>query len=148
MDGFEVVRLSDESHHTDVSIVPGIGNIAYEMKVNGKAVLWSAYEKLSQLKEKPTLMGIPLLAPWANRLDQDGYFANGKRYLLNPGLANYRYDPNNQPIHGLVTFAAAWEVTRTESDENGAEVTSRLDFWKHPEWMAQFPFDICRPARF
>ncbi len=140
VDGFEVVKLADAASKTEVSIVPSIGNNAYDMQVNGKPVLFSPYKSLTEFKEKPALLGVPLLSPWANRLDQDGFFANGKHYLLNPALGNYRYDPNHQPIHGLVSFASEWEVVRVHADGNGAEATSRLEFWKYPAWMAQFPF--------
>jgi aldose 1-epimerase len=140
VDGFDVIRLADAAHHTVVSIVPGIGNIAYDMKVNGKALLYFPYESLTQFKAKPGLAGVPFLAPWANRLDQEAYYANGQKYLLNPGLGNLRYDQFHQPIHGLVSFASEWEVVETKADEAGAEVTSKLEFWRHPEWMAQFPF--------
>ena len=73
VDGFNVAKLVDAAHHTEVVIVPSIGNNAYSMVVNGKPVLWSPYQTLSQFKEKPAPLGIPLLAPWANRLDQDGF---------------------------------------------------------------------------
>ena len=95
---------------------------------------------LPDWQRKPSQAGIPLLAPWANRLDADAYWANGKRYLLNPEAAEIRRDPNGLPIHGLLLFASAWQVARLHADEQVAEVTSRLEFWKHPEWMAQFPF--------
>jgi aldose 1-epimerase len=140
VDGFAVIRLSDAAHHTVVSIVPSIGNNAYDLKVNGKPVLWSPYETLQQFQEKPALLGVPFLGPWANRLDQEAFYANGRKYLLNPGLGNLRYDQFHQPIHGLVSFASAWEVVDTKADDAGAEVTSKLEFWRHPEWMAQFPF--------
>jgi aldose 1-epimerase len=139
VDGIPVVRLSDSAHRTEVSIVPSIGNIAYDMRVNGKPVLWSPYEHLAQLKEKPVQVGIPFLAPWANRLSGESYYVNGKKYALNPELGNYRHDGNGLPIHGLVVFAA-WQVKELHADATGAEVTSRLEFWRHPGWMAQFPF--------
>jgi len=44
------------------------------------------------------------------------------------------------PIHGLLLFAKDWEVVELKAGADCAEVTSRLEFWKHPEWMAQFPF--------
>jgi aldose 1-epimerase len=140
VDGFEVIQLSDSPHQTQVSVVPALGNNAYDMRVHGKPVLYSPYETLTEFKAKPALLGVPLLAPWANRLDQEGYFANGKHYLLNPGLGNIRYDGNHQPIHGLVAFSSDWQVVQIRSDNEGAEVESRLECWKHPDWMAQFPF--------
>ena len=140
VDGFDVVKLVDATHHTEVMIVPSIGNNAYSMVVNGKPVLWSPYKTLTQFKEKPALLGIPLLAPWANRLDQAGFYANGKKFVFNPELGNLRYDQNHLPIHGLIAFTDRWTVLGVRSDDDSAQVTSRLEFWKYPDWMAQFPF--------
>lgn len=126
VDGADVVRLTDAAHGMSVSILPGSGNRAYELTVHGK-----------QLLARPG--GIPLLAPWANRLDQNAFWANGKKYLLNPGLETVHYDNNHLPIHGLLD-KAVWSVIALEADENGAVATARLEFWRHPDWMAQFPF--------
>lgn len=140
VDGMEIIRLTDAAHKAEVSVVPSLGNNSYEMKVNGKDVLWSPYSSVAELKTKPTFLGTPFLAPWANRLDHDGYFANGKSYILNPGLKNYRRDQNQHPIHGLLSYSDQWKVMSSGGDENGAWVTSRLDFWRYPDLMAQFPF--------
>jgi aldose 1-epimerase len=140
IDGIPVVHLSDSSHHTEVSIAVGLGNIAYEMKVNGKNILYFPFHTLGDLKTKPALCGVPFLAPWANRLDQAAFFANGKKYDLNPDLGNLRFDGNHLPIHGLLSFTTLWEIVEAKADAKSAYVTSRLDFWKHPDLMAQFPF--------
>jgi aldose 1-epimerase len=139
-DGFEVARLADLPRRMEVSIVPAIGNIAYEFKVGGQNLLWTSFESLSELKAKRTLCGIPVLAPWANRLDQDAYWANGKRYLLNPGLGNLRRDGNGRPIHGLVAFSSTWKLVELKADDYGARLTSRVEFTRYPDFMAQFPF--------
>ena len=34
------------------------------------------------IRARPRLCGVPFLGPWANRLDGDAYWANGKRYQL------------------------------------------------------------------
>ncbi|HYK89245.1 MAG TPA: aldose 1-epimerase [Acidobacteriota bacterium] len=140
VDGVEVVHLKDAAHRTEVSIVPSFGNNAYEMKVNGKQIFWSPYRTLKELLDQPAQAGNPLLSPWANRIDGDAYWANGKKYLLNPELKNFRYDNNRKPIHGLVVYAKEWRVTEIKSDANSASVTSRLEFWRRADWMAQFPF--------
>ena len=140
VDGFEVIRLSDANHRSVVSIVPAIGNNAYEFKVNGKNVMWFPQASLTDFKARPAFSGNPFLAPWANRLDHDGFYANGKHYVLNPALGNYRQDGRKQPIHGLLTYASQWNVTNVKADAQGAEVTSRLEFWRFPDYMAQFPF--------
>ena len=139
VDSIETIRLSDPAHAIDVSICPSIGNIAYDMRVRGKPILMSP-PKLPEWKQKPSQAGIPFLGPWANRLDADAYWANGKRYLLNPDAVEIRRDPNGLPIHGLLLYASAWHTERLHADEHAAEVSSVLEFWRHPEWMAQFPF--------
>jgi aldose 1-epimerase len=140
VDGVEVIRLADVARDTRVSIVPSIGNLAYEMTVKGKNVFWTPFASLAEFKAKPVQAGNPFLAPWANRLDQDAFYANGKKYLLNPDLKNWRRDGNQKPIHGLLVFSSAWQATRVQADKTSAEATSRLEFWRHPDLMAQFPF--------
>jgi aldose 1-epimerase len=140
VDGIEIVRLTDAAHNIRVSVAPSLGNNSYEMTVNGQPVFWSPYSSPSELKSKPTFLGAPFLAPWANRLDRDGFFANGKSYALNPALKNYRYDSNHHPIHGLLSYSNLWQVVRSGADDNSAWVTSRLEFWRYPDLMAQFPF--------
>jgi aldose 1-epimerase len=140
VEGIEVVRLADAAHHTEVSIAPSIGNIAYELKVNGKNAFWLPSDSLAALKAKPALCGNPFLAPWANRLDQDAFFANGEKFRLNPDLGNIRRDPNQKPIHGLLSFSPDWKIAAMDADSESAHVTSRLEFWKYPKLMAQFPF--------
>jgi aldose 1-epimerase len=139
VDSTEVIRLVDAAHKMEVSIVPSFGNNAYEIKVNGKNIMWSPYTSLAEWKSKPVQIANPLLAPWANRIDQDAYWINGKKYLLNPDLKNFRRDPNGLPMHGLLQYAN-WKVVRLEANAREAVTTSRLEFWRRPEWMAQFPF--------
>jgi len=139
VDSIETIRLSDPAHGIEVSICPSVGNIVYDMRVNGRPILMSP-ANLRDWKQKPSQAGIPLLAPWANRLDGDAFWANGKHYLLNKDVVKIERDENGLPIHGLLLYASAWETGRLHADAQGAEVTSRLEFWKHPEWMAQFPF--------
>jgi len=139
-DGMEIVQLADREHATEVSIVPSIGNIAYAMTVHGQNILWSPFQSLTEMKSKPALCGVPFLAPWANRLDQDAFYASGKKFLLNPEIGNIRRDPNQHPIHGLLLFSSYWKITKLEADDKSARVTSRLEFWRYPDLMAQFPF--------
>jgi aldose 1-epimerase len=140
VEGVEVVQLTDAAHKTELTVLPSVGNIAYRLMVNGKNVLWVPYENLAEMKAKPVQAGVPFLAPWANRLDQDAYFANGKKYRLNPDLANFRRDGNQKPIHGLLGFSPLWRVIELRADHRAAWVTSRIEFWKYPDLMAQFPF--------
>jgi aldose 1-epimerase len=139
-DGVDVVVLADSVWHTEVTILPSIGNMAYEMKVNGKDVLRTPPANLAEFKAKPAMTGIPLLWPWANRIDQNSYYANGKIYDFNLGLGNVRLDANRKPIHGLLSTFSGWKLVSCRADGHAAEVTSRLEFWKYPDLMEQFPF--------
>lgn len=140
VDGIEVVRLGDAAHKTEVTIAPSIGNMAYEMKVNGKNLLWFPFSGPGELKAKLVPCAIPFLAPWANRLDEDAYWANGRKYILNPGLGNLRRDQNGRSIHGVLYFSSAWVLVSVAADARSARAVSRLELWKHPDMMAQFPF--------
>ncbi len=140
VDGVEVIRLADAGREIEVLIAPTLGNNAYQMTVKGKNIFWAPYRSPGQLKAKPAQGGNPFLAPWASRLDQDAFYANGKKYLLNPELGNWRRDQNGKPIHGMLLYASEWEVTQVKADREGAETTSRLEFYRHPDLIAQFPF--------
>ncbi len=138
--GMETVRLTDSAHATEVSIVPSIGNMAYSMKIHGKDILYFPFHDLTGLRDKPTLCGVPFLAPWANRIAGMEFWANGKKYFLNGEVGSLRKDGNGNPIHGVLNHSPYWEIVRVQADEQGASVTSKLEFWQHPELMAQWPF--------
>jgi aldose 1-epimerase len=140
IDGIEVVQLIDSARRVEVSIAISAGNLAYEMKVNGKNAFWTPFSSPGQMREKPALHGNPFLAPWANRLDQDAFYANGKKYSLDASLGNLRRDGNRKPIHGLLAFSPLWRLVEARADGKSAHATSRLEFWKYPDLMAQFPF--------
>jgi aldose 1-epimerase len=133
----DVVRLEDAAAGTIVSIVPSVGNIAFEMKVNGRNVLRWPYESVDAFKAQPRLSGIPFLGPWANRLDEQAFYANGKRYAFDMDLGNVR---GAIPIHGFLTTTDQWQVMEVRADRESAWVSSRLDFYRQPQWMKQFPF--------
>src|SRR5258705_8555054 len=82
-DGVDFIRLTDSAHGVEVSIVPSFGNHAYEMKVHGKNILTSRVSSAGELKQRPGASGIPFLAPWANRMADGGFWANGKKYTFN-----------------------------------------------------------------
>jgi aldose 1-epimerase len=135
--GAEIIRLKDAAHDVEVSIMPAIGNRAYEMKVHGKNILYFASADAGDFQQNPKLSGIPFLAPWADLLNEPGFQANGKHYVFNMELGNVR---DKMPIHGLLVTSPLWHVTEVAADATSAHVTSRLEFWKYPDLMAQWPF--------
>jgi aldose 1-epimerase len=135
--GEPTIRLTDASHGVEVSILPHLGNRPYQMKVHGKNILYYPPDDLSKNLKSPQLGGIPFLAPWADLLDEQAFWANGKRYGFNMDLGNVR---GERPIHGLLTNSPLWQVMEVAADVYGARVLSRLEFWRYPDLMAQWPF--------
>ena len=78
--------------------------------------------------------GLPLLAPWANRLGARRYEVEGIVVDLD-GL-DLHTDGRGLPIHGTMTAQPGWEVVAVD----GGSLASRFDFGAHPELLASFPF--------
>ena len=133
----DIVRLTDRTSDIVVSILPSVGNIAFEMRVHGHNVLRFPQKTIADFKAQPNATGIPFMGPWANRLDEQAFYANGRRYPFDMSLGNVR---GNIPIHGFLTTTDQWQVTAMRSTGEGAWVTSRLEFARQPMWMKQWPF--------
>ena len=135
----DVVHLVDAAADTAVSLVPPCGNVTIEMRVNGRNVLRFPYESVEDFRARDVrgMVGIPFLGPWANRLDEHAFYANGRRYAFDMGVGNIRGD---LPIHGFLTTTDRWRVIDVNADAQAAWATSRLEFYRDPAWMKQFPF--------
>ncbi len=141
VEGHTTYHLLDSARKMDFGLVPDIGNFGYEFKVNGKDVLIPPESFKTYLEKRWFCCGIPFLAPWANRIDHDYYYFQDKKYLLNDSLGNFLRDQFKQPIHGLLVFDSRWKVLKSgASDAEGASITTRFEFYKYPDLMAQFPF--------
>ena len=134
----DVVQLEDRTHQVVVSILPSVGNIAYEMIVKGQNILRFPFATVDEFKARPAgLHGIPLMAPWANRLDEQAFYANGKRYPFDMQLGNVS---GAIPIHGFMSRTDQWQVVEMRQDGEAAWLTSRLEAFRQPSWMKQWPF--------
>ena len=133
----DVVRLEDTQNQVVVSILPSVGNQAFELKVKGHNVLRWTYASVADFQSRPGMAGIPFLAPWADILDEQAFYANGRRYAFDMQLGNVR---GARPGHGFLTTASQWQVVEMKADRGSAWVTSRLDVFREPMWMKQFPF--------
>lgn len=135
--GVDVIRLLDSGNATEVLVAPTLGNRAYSMKIHGHDILYMPAANVAELQ---SLSGIPFLAPWANRIPGGGFRANGNWYAFNESLGVLRMHPASVAIHGMLTSSDLWQVMDVGADETGAWVTSRLEFWRHPSLMANWPF--------
>jgi len=120
----DIVTLTDRGSDTVVSVVPSVGNIAFEMKVTGINVLQWPYASVEDFKARPGLSAIPFLAPWANRLDEQAFYANGKRYAFDMQLGNVT---GAIPIHGFMSRTDQWQVIEMRHLAFGAPAPDIVD---------------------
>jgi aldose 1-epimerase len=132
----DIVQLRDNRTDTTVSVMTSLSN-AYEMVVKGQNLIRMTFATVDDFRARPGLNGIPLLAPFANRLDEQAFYANGKKYNFDMELGNVR---GTIPIHGYLSSAKDWKLVEAKADGTAAWVTSQLDFYRNPQWMKQFPF--------
>jgi len=84
---------------------------------------------------KGSTAGIPLLYPWANRLEGPRYRAAGKDVVLDMKSPLLHADERGLPIHGVPWSRLPWEVVEARSDR----LATRLE-WRRPDWLSVFPF--------
>lgn len=133
----DLVLLTDRQADTVVTVVPSVGNIATGMRVKGHDVLRYQRKSLEEFRAQPGQTGIPFMGPWIGRLDEQAFYANGKRHPFDMTLGNVR---GEVPIHGFLTGTDRWRVTAVAATPDAAVVTSRLEVYKRPEWMRQWPY--------
>src|SRR2546422_11679720 len=88
------------------------------MKVKGQEVLRWPYASVEEFKSRPALSGIPFVGPWANRLDEQAFYANGKRYAFDMTPGNVR---GAIPIHGFLSTTDRWLVIEAKADGKRSE---------------------------
>jgi aldose 1-epimerase len=129
--------LQDTRAQVVVNILTTASN-AYRMTVKGEDVIRRTWATIEDIRPRMGLNGIPLLWPYANRLDEQAFYANGQKYSFDPGLGNT--GRGAVPMHGFLTGATAWKVIDAKADAKSAWVTSKLEFFRIPSYMKQFPF--------
>lgn len=81
--------------------------------------------------------GIPVLAPWANRLSAWDYEVDGRVVVLDhDSPVVHRDRSSGLPMHGLLGASRHWRI----ADHDASSVWAELDFNEHPELLAAFPF--------
>jgi aldose 1-epimerase len=133
----DLVTLSDKDTATVVRVLTTASN-AYQMTVKDVDVIRKTWDTLDDIRARMGLNGVPLLWPYANRLEEQAFYANGRKYSFDLGLGNTGTNPI--PIHGFLTGADAWKVIEAKADATSAWVSMKLDFFRIPQYMKQFPF--------
>jgi aldose 1-epimerase len=132
--------LRDPSAHTlaagklEAVFLPGYGMLGASLRHRG-AELLRRVEDLDGAAANGRTAGIPLLHPWANRIDGFRYRAAGQAVELVPSSPLLHLDGNGLPIHGVPWPMLAWELTDAAQDR----LAARLD-WTRSDLLAVFPF--------
>jgi aldose 1-epimerase len=118
----------------EATFVPSVGMLGTSLRYRGEEFLAmpggvAAYHAGHQT-------GLPLLAPWANRLGSRGYRAAGRSVDLR--RLPLTTDDSGLPIHGTMT-AQPWEVVRLEATAAAAFLRARFDYGV-PSLLEAFPF--------
>ncbi len=135
VDGFATVEIVSQGGAVQAHFVPEANMLCHSLTHRGVELLHPG-RGVRAYAERGKTMGIPLLHPWANRLDRPGYAAAGKEVALPAPEGRYGLDPNGLPIHGALPGLLRWEPIETGATDH---ISARLE-WTAPELMELFPF--------
>jgi hypothetical protein len=114
----DIVQLRDAKTDSTISVLTGTSN-AYEFVVHGKNVLSMNIPSTTALRNNPGLNGVPFLGPFANRLDEMAFYANGKKYNFDPELGNVRAPI---PQQGFLNSTHDWKTVSVKADAGSATI--------------------------
>jgi aldose 1-epimerase len=134
VDGEPAVTLA--AGQLEASLLPGLGLLGTSLRHRGEELL--ALPGGVEGYRDGHVTGLPLLAPWANRLPGWRYRAAGVEVDLD-GL-DLHTDPGGLPIHGTLTAHRGWRLERLAAEADRAVLEAGLDYGDWPELLAAFPF--------
>ena len=135
--GLAVLRMSSPAGLV-AEFVPDAGMVGCSLRYQG-AELLGQRGGMSAYLQRGATFGIPLLAPWANRLGDDVYEVAGSTVSVTGVRGVYR-DGNGLPIHGLLAAAGGWQVTAATGGADRARIAARLAFTSERAEFPAFPF--------
>jgi aldose 1-epimerase len=120
----------------EATFLPGLGLLGTSLRHRGEQLLALPGGVAGYRDRKVT--GLPILAPWANRLPGWRYRAAGTEVDLR-GL-DLPTDPGGLPIHGTLTAHRGWRLERLAAEDDRAVLEGAFDYGAWPELLAAFPF--------
>jgi aldose 1-epimerase len=134
LDGEPAVQLA--AGELEASFLPWLGLLGASLRHRGEELL--ALPGGIAGYRGGHVTGLPLLAPWANRLPGRRYRAAGTEVDLE-GLG-LQTDPGGLPIHGTLTAHPGWRLERLAAEADRAVLEASFDYGAFPELLAAFPF--------
>jgi aldose 1-epimerase len=130
-------RVTSPDASTTAEFVPDAGMLCCSLEHGGEQLL-DLGRGLAAYAAHGHTMGIPLLYPWANRLDRHQYHAAGKSVTFPDDRAITHADPNGLPIHGAIPGLMRWTP---EDRRDDAALAAELRWVSpSPELEQLFPF--------
>jgi len=126
--------LTDPSGELQATFLPELGMVLGSLRHRGDELL-AQQGGPEAYASRGSTFAIPLLHPWANRLDAWSYSLDGRHVEVDPAHA-HRDAATGLPIHGVLAASPYWKVV----DATPSSLTAELDFGAHPEYLAAFPF--------
>ena len=139
LEGHDALELHAVEREIALTLVPGAGMVGASLTQGGRELLHRG-DGLAGWTERGATFGIPLLHPWANRLERLSYAAAGRHVLLDPGRMPVTFDGGGLPIHGLLHASPRWTLEHTHADAGGVTVGARYDAAADAALLAGFPF--------
>ena len=134
VDGVAAVTLTAGA--TVFSALPEVGLIGASLTHKGREYL--DFHGGPSAAQAGHTTGLPLLAPWANRLAASTYRIGTKSVDLSGQTLHT--DANGLPIHGLFVGRAGWELVSVKGQPGSASMVAAYDAAKDEAVMAAFPF--------
>ena len=119
----EGVSITLRSGNLECTSAPELGVPILSIKHRGFELL--APSSGVDMHSVDAMRGMPILAPWANRLRSNEYFALGRSVDL-AGLEIQR-DVNALSLHGTLAGRGGWRVTRETSSSCALEIDLEAD---------------------
>jgi aldose 1-epimerase len=133
-DGEPAVTLA--AGELEATFLPGLGLLGASLRHRGEELLALPGGVAGYRAGHVT--GLPILAPWANRLPGRRYRAAGVEVDLE-GLELHT-DPGGLPIHGTLTAHPGWRLERLAALADRAVLEAGFHYGAWPELQAAFPF--------
>jgi galactose mutarotase-like enzyme len=124
--------LTVSSGTLEATFLPGLGMLGTSLRHRGRELLALPGGLAGYRAGHVT--GLPLLAPWANRLGARRYEVDGLVVDLH-GL-DLPTDERGLPIHGTMSAQPGWQV----DDVHERSLSARFPFGDRPDLLASFPF--------
>ena len=133
-DGEAAVTL--RAGDTEFTVLPEIGMVGASLTHKGREYL--DFSGADRVRAGHTT-GLPLLAPWANRLSSERYRSGSTKVDLS-GVELHR-DEHGLPIHGMLVGRSGWEVLSVRARSGEASIAARFDAGADERLMEAFPFE-------